>query len=350
VSEAARYPRGNVLIDVAALSLNDADRKRLLHPATAGVVLFAENFSEREQLAKLVLEIRRLRNPRLLIAVDQEGGRVQRFRDGFVRLPAARRYGDVYDNDPAEGCRLAELGGWVMAAELLAVGIDLSFAPVLDVAAVHSNVIGDRAFHHDAAAVAELAVAFARGMRLAGMATVGKHFPGHGGVAEDTHYESPVDVRSLAQLRDSDFVPYLAALRHGVLDGVMTTHVQFPDIEPCIGTFSRKFLRQLLREELDFHGPVFTDDLHMAGVADHATPVERAQQALSAGCDYLLMCRDTDAADSMLDAVQKFKLSGQFPQLSEDRLAGIVETRTRKHPAKEFSVHWQRALDQLQRI
>jgi len=340
-------PRGNVLFDVSAPELDAADRERLTHPATAGVVLFAENFTDREQLTELVADIRQIRTPPLLICVDQEGGRVQRFREGFVHLPAARRYGDIYDSDASRGCSLAELGGWVMAAELLAIGVDLSFAPVLDVAAIESNVIGDRAFHQQAAAVSELAVAYARGMRLAGMATVGKHFPGHGGVAEDTHYESPVDTRSLEQIRSCDLKPYAAALQGGVLDGVMTTHVQFPAVESCIGTFSENWLKHVLREELGFRGLVFTDDLHMAGVADHAAPAERAQRALAAGCDYLLMCRDSDAADVMLDAVSQMSSAGRFPQLNEDRLDTIVRARVSQHPSIEYPQRWQQALEQL---
>lgn len=340
-------PRGNVFFDVSAQVLDSVDRERLRHPATAGVVLFAENFADREQLIELITEIRQIRTPPLLVCVDQEGGRVQRFRDGFVRLPAARRYGDVYDSDSSRGCHLAELGGWVMAAELLAIGVDVSFAPVLDVAAVESNVIGDRAFHQHANAVAELAVAYARGMRLAGMATVGKHFPGHGGVAEDTHYESPIDTRSLDQVRSCDLKPYAAALLNGVLDGVMTTHVQFPAVEPCIGTFSENWLKQVLRDEMGFRGLVFTDDLHMAGVADHAAPAERAERALTAGCDYLLMCRDSDAADGMLEAVSQMSSTGCYRQLNEDRLDNIVRARVSQHPSIEYPHRWQYALEQL---
>lgn len=342
--------RGKVLFDVPSLALTASDRERLLHPATAGVVLFAENFESVQQLRDLIREIRQLRSPPLFIGVDQEGGRVQRFRDGFVRLPAARRYGELFDRDPQAGTQAAETGGWVMASELRAVGVDLSFAPVLDVASVQSDVIGDRAFHHEAAATARLATAFARGMRAAGMATVGKHFPGHGGVSADSHHELPVDPRPLEQIREHDLVPYRTLIEAGLLDGVMTAHVQFTSVDDSISMFSRKWIQQILRTELGFGGVLFTDDLHMAGVADYTTPTERAQRALSVGCEVLCMCRDTSAADEMLDAVLAINDGdqGSVTKTTADRLSALIQDRPVQHPADEAGQKWQRALTTLE--
>lgn len=352
MTAAVPMTRGKVLFDVASLALTASDRERLMHPATAGVVLFAENFESVQQLRDLIREIRQLRSPSLFIGVDQEGGRVQRFRDGFVRLPAARRYGELFDRDPQAGTRAAETGGWVMASELRAVGVDLSFAPVLDVASVQSDVIGDRAFHHEAAATAELATAFARGMRRAGMATVGKHFPGHGGVSADSHHELPVDPRPLKQIQQHDLVPYRAMIGAGLLDGVMTAHVQFTSVDDRISMFSEKWVQQILRTELGFGGVLFTDDLHMAGVADYTTPTERAQRALSVGCEVLCMCRDTRAADEMLDAVLAIdaKTQGTRPDATADRLSTLVQEHPAAHPADTAGQTWQLALTALEQV
>ncbi len=352
MADTVSLARGCVLFDVASIELDAVDRERLLHPAAAGVVLFAENFQSRQQVHELAIEIRQLRDPPLFIAVDQEGGRVQRFRDDFVRLPAARRYGDLFDTDPQAGLEAAGAGGWVMASELRAVGVDLSFAPVLDVAAVKSDVIGDRAFHKDATATAKLAAAFARGMREAGMATVGKHFPGHGGVAADSHHELPIDSRPLSQIRARDLLPYRTLIEAGLLDGVMTAHVQFTEVDNDISMFSSKWIQQILREQLGFGGVIFTDDLHMAGVAAYTTPTERAQRALAVGCEILCMCRDAAAADEMLDAVLACKDrpgsdATAITSSTVDRLASLVCAPTSIHPAEADAGRWQTALNQI---
>ena len=344
--------RGNVLVDVSGLCLSNDDRERLRQPATGGVVLFAENFQTREQLSALVAEIQAIRSPRLFVAVDQEGGRVQRFREEFVRLPAARRFGDIYDSDPEHGQRLAEIGGWVMASEVRAIGIDTSFAPVFDVASVASTVIGDRAFHTQTAAVTDLALAFARGMRRAGMATVAKHFPGHGGVAADSHIQSPIDKRGVDEISKTDLAPYRAAVATGLLDGVMTNHVCFSSVDNEIATFSSNWLGDVLRRDLKFKGVVFTDDLHMAGVADHAIPKERARRALTAGCDVLLMCRDSMAADEMLASVELFTNDNLYEQLRRDPLSAFVAEAPMavEHPQTQSPARWAAALDALAQI
>lgn len=344
--------RGNVLFDVPGLSLSALDRERLLHPACAGVVLFAENFATRQQLVQLVAQIKELREPPLLVAVDQEGGRVQRFREDFVRLPAARRYGDLYDLDQDSGRKAAESGGWVMASELRSAGVDLSFAPVLDVATVRSAVIGDRAFHNEASVVADLAVSFARGMRSAGMATVGKHFPGHGSVAEDSHHELPIDFRSLAEVRQQDLVPYAAAIEAGVLDGVMTAHVQFANIDENICMFSSLWIGEVLRQQLKFEGLLFTDDLHMAGVADYTTPTQRAERALAAGCEVLVMCRDTEAADEMLDAVLAMRKEPDQFDVSYTRKLNAISGHQKilEHPSILAAQQWQQARSDIDSV
>lgn len=283
-------------------SLTAGDKKRLQHPLVGGVILFSRNYAHKDQLAELTRQIHALRSPPLLVTVDQEGGRVQRFRRGFTGLPCARRYGELHDQDPNEGLMAARRMGAVMASELAAVGVDLSFAPVLDVAQADSEVIGDRAFHSDPHVVARLAGAFIAGMGEAGMAAVGKHFPGHGGVSGDSHLCLPCDHRTLAGLNACDLIPYRDLV--GSLGGVMTAHVLFDAVDEHTPTYSRLWLNEVLRGELGFKGVVFSDDLMMQGAGTVHDIVDRAGTALNAGCNMILLCSDLSSVERVLASLQ----------------------------------------------
>lgn len=285
---------GPLMIDIAGLELSALDRERLVHPLVGGVILFARNYRDPQQLATLCAAIHGLRSPALPIAIDHEGGRVQRCREGFTRLPAMRRLGELWDRDPAAARRAAADIGYLLAAELRACGVN-SLAPVLDLDWGPSGVIGDRAFHRDPAAVTELAGALIDGLRAAGMGCCGKHFPGHGWVAADSHLAIPVDERSLA-----DMAPDLQPYRHLRLDAVMPAHVIYPQVDSRPAGFSPVWIR-MLREEFAFDGVIFSDDLSMEGASVAGGMVERAEAAWSAGCDMLLVCNAPDAVASLLE-------------------------------------------------
>jgi len=306
---------GPVVLDVAGTELTPDDRRRLLHPLTGGVILFSRNYATPEQLLRLTAEIHALRSPALIIAVDHEGGRVQRFRQGFTAIPAMRELGKVWDANPQEAKHLAHEVGFVLAAELRAHGVDLSFAPVLDVDHGNSSVIGDRALHSDPQVVAELARALVQGLRQGGMSAVGKHYPGHGYVRADSHHEIPVDDRSYAEIELSDLMPFRRLIGAG-LGGIMPAHVIYPQVDYSPAGFSSIWLKKILRTELTFDGIVFSDDLSMAAASVAGGVVERARTALSAGCDMVLTCNNPAAADELLAG---FNFS--IPAVSLARLA-----------------------------
>ncbi|HEY4340840.1 MAG TPA: beta-N-acetylhexosaminidase [Steroidobacteraceae bacterium] len=282
---------GPLMIDLVGLNVLPEERDMLAHPLVGGVILFARNYANPEQLLQLTRDIHAVRSPPLLIAVDHEGGRVQRFRTGFSALPAARRIGQLFDTDRSSGLAAARSMGWLMAAELRAHGVDLSFAPTVDLDYGLNEAIGDRALHSTAEVTGQLAVAYMMGMRDAGMAATAKHFPGHGAVAADSHVSLPVDRRRLADL-DQDLAPYRLLIANG-LPGVMVAHILLPAEDAAApASLSARWIRGVLRTELNFQGAIFTDDLSMGAVAVGSGIVERCQRALTAGCDMLLVCND----------------------------------------------------------
>ena len=290
-------PLGPLMVDVGGLDLTDDDIELLALPAVGAVILFSRNFESRPQVSAMINRIKSIRNPALLIAVDQEGGRVQRFRKGFSALPAALDFGRIYDHDPDQALAMCLDTGKLMARELIEVGVDFSFAPVLDCTNSNSSVIGDRGFHHHPKVISELAGAFINGMNTAGMAAIGKHFPGHGGVIEDSHAELPVDNRTMQELDGCDLIPYKSLVDR--LGGIMTAHVHFPNIDQELPTYSPFWIQAILRKYLGFRGLIFSDDLSMKGAEGAGTPLQRTQRALQAGCDMALICNDSLAANEV---------------------------------------------------
>ncbi len=295
-------PLGVVIADVEGLCLNDSDKKRLHHPQLGGVILFARHYESVDQLCALTSEIRALRGADFIIAVDHEGGRVQRFRDGFTVLPAMRRLGNLWDADEEAALKAAKDCGYVLASELRACGVNLSFTPVLDLDYGESGVIGDRAFHRNPHIVAALAAALQRGLKEGGLASCGKHFPGHGHIRADSHHEVPVDERDYAAIEADDMLPYKQLIPAG-LSSVMPAHVIYPKVDAQPAGFSRKWIKDILRGTYRFEGVVFSDDLSMEGASVAGGYVERAVAALDAGCDMVLVCNDLANADLVLDGL-----------------------------------------------
>ena len=313
---------GPLMIDLEGTVLQPEERELLAHPSVGSVILFARNYAEPEQLTRLIADIHAVRSPALIVGVDHEGGRVQRFRAGFSKLPPLRRIGHEHDADPQAGAALARELGWLMAAELRAHGVDLSFAPCVDLDYGVSEVIGDRALHADPAVVGALAVAYQAGMRSAGMAATAKHFPGHGAVVADSHHALPVDRRRLVDL-DADIAPYRLLIANG-LAGVMVAHVLYPEVDAVPASASARWIRGILRDELRFQGVVFADDLSMVGAAAVGGIVERAERGLAAGCDVLPVCNHRPSAIAVIEglkaapdpvaALRRVRLRGRLQQ------------------------------------
>jgi beta-N-acetylhexosaminidase len=333
---------GPLMVDVAGLELTPEDREVLRHPLVGSVILFTRNYEEPEQLATLVAAIRNLRAPPLLVAVDHEGGRVQRFRSGFSVLPPARRIGQEYDLDPKQGLVMARQLAWLLAAELRAIGIDLSFAPCVDLDYGVSEIIGDRAYHSDAQVVSRLALAAVTGMREAGMAATAKHFPGHGAVVADSHLALPVDRRELADLAP-DLTPYRRLIPNN-LAAVMMAHVLFPAVDSVPASFSRRWVGDILRGELDFRGVVFADDLTMEGASAMGGVVERAEAALAAGCDVLPVCNRRESVIALLDGLKT--QPGPASQMRVLRMRGKDAPGRADLPASQL---WRQARECLAR-
>jgi beta-N-acetylhexosaminidase len=325
-------PHAPVVLDVAGLALTDDDRRRLQHPLTGGVILFARNWENRRQLTALTAEAKSLR-PDLLICVDHEGGRVQRFRsDGFTVLPPMRALGELWMRDAMRATDVATATGYVLAAELRACGVDLSFTPVLDLDHGGSTVIGDRAFHRDARVAGLLAKSLMHGLLQAGMANCGKHFPGHGHVKADSHVEIPVDPRSLKTLLADDAAPY--GWLGSSLMSVMPAHVVYSKVDSRPAGFSRRWLQDILRRQLGFHGAIFSDDLSMAGARQidgrELSYAEAGVTALQAGCDLVLLCNQSvdggAAVDTLLDDLSTAWSQGRWRRddASEVRRAALL--------------------------
>jgi beta-N-acetylhexosaminidase len=334
---------GPLMIDVDGAELSGEDRELLRHPLVGGVILFTRNYVNSEQLAALTAAIHAARAPPLIIAVDQEGGRVQRFKAGFSVLPAARRIGHEFAIAPGAGLELARRLGWLMAAELRAHGVDLSFAPCVDLDYGTSEIIGDRAFDARSAVVAQLAVAYAHGMRDAGMPATAKHFPGHGAVVADSHLALPVDRRERADLQD-DIAPYRLLIANG-LAAVMVAHVVYPAVDPLPASFSRRWITQILRGELHFQGAVFADDLSMGAAGSVGDLLTRAHRALAAGCDMLPVCNDRAGVLTLIE-----RLDPEPAPASQLRLVRMRGRDGMSVEALHTAPTWQQSREALARV
>jgi beta-N-acetylhexosaminidase len=334
---------GPLMIGIEGNALSPEERQWLLDPLACGVILFTRNFEDRAQLTALVDDIHALRSPPLLVAVDQEGGRVQRFREPFTRLPSMRELGRLYDSNRRAAVDAARSIGWLMAVELRSCGVDLSFAPVVDIDRGLAAVIGDRAFHHSAAAVAALAAAFVAGMQRAGMAATAKHFPTHAGALLDSHAELATDSRDYAELID-DLEPYRKLISAG-LPSIMVGHVVFPALDPVPASLSSWWIKTQLREDFGFTGVVISDDLGMGGVAGMGTMAERAKRALAAGCDMLLLCNEPHAVAEVLSALRGY--SDPAAQLRLMRLRGGPAPAWAELQAGEQWRHARNVLDSI---
>ena len=334
---------GPLMIDLCADSMSAEERKLITSPQVGGVILFSRNFSSVQSLVDLINEIHALRHPKLLVAIDQEGGRVQRLREGFTQLPAVKLLGDMYDNDPSRACKLAELTGWLMAVELRSIGIDFSFAPILDLNFGISQVIGDRAFHKDPEIVSILAQKYIHGMRTAGMQAVGKHFPGHGAVIADSHIDLPVDTREYQDILMEDLVPFQRMINQG-LAGIMSAHVVYEKIDKNIATYSSKWLQTVLREQMKFVGVIFSDDLSMKAANCSEEFLERTQRALNAGCDMALICNASEQACEVAEMLENY--NNPASQIRLTRMHGGKNPLS--YTALRNSEEWRKAVSKVE--
>jgi beta-N-acetylhexosaminidase len=319
---------GPLMTDFDGVELSTADRELLQHPMIGGVILFSRNYESPEQIRSLTSELHNLRQPKLLVAVDHEGGRVQRFRGRFTQLPPAAVIGDFFDEEPGPALFFAQQCGWLMATELRSVGVDFSFAPVLDIRNSKSRIIDDRAFHRDPHKLARIAHAYIKGIHQAGMPAIGKHFPGHGTVVADSHLELPVDDRSYHDISKSDLIPF--RLLATEIEGIMPAHISYPKIDNEPAGYSSIWINNILRQELGFQGLVFSDDLNMSGAATVGGVRDRADLALRAGCDVILLCNDRPGTERLLSSwahkiepltqVRLMRMHGKASSISFDEL------------------------------
>ncbi len=328
-----QLPIGPIMIDIAGTTLSQYDKEKIAHPNTGAIILFARNYEAPEQVAALNRQIKAVRKGTILIAVDQEGGRVQRFQNGFTQLPPAAAY--------ATHPKLTENAGWLMATELLSIGIDFSFAPVLDIDCGISEIIGNRSFSPDPEQTCQLSSLFRKGMRSAGMAAIGKHFPGHGAVALDSHLSLPIDERNLEEIVSKDILPFKQLITEG-LEGIMPAHVVYPSIDKLPAGFSTIWINEILRQQLGFKGAIFSDDLSMKGAASVGNFSERAQLARLAGCDMLLVCNNQTAAEQALDTTPIEKHA-----LREQRLLAMQGKTASTQQSLKKNLKWQTVSQQL---
>lgn len=334
-------PIGNLMLDLTGTTLTAEEVDLLAHPAIGGVIFFTRNYESIQQLTALVKLVRMAAQRPLLLAVDHEGGRVQRFRRQFTVLPALARLGEQYVTDPFAARQTAYRLGWLMAAELRAVDIDISFAPVLDLNYGSSQVIGDRSFHREPEIVSELAGAYINGMREAGMAATGKHFPGHGFVEADSHLAIPVDRRTQAQIMQTDVLPFARLIQQG-LNAVMPAHVIYEQVDSQPAGFSSIWLQDILRGQLGFQGVIFSDDLSMEAAGVVGGYAERAEAALAAGCDMILACNQRAGIIEILDRVKL-----QTSPASAERLTRILGQPFMNRSALLAHPYWQQAVDEI---
>lgn len=334
---------GPLMLDLSGTSLTAEEKEMLQHPAAGGIILFSRNFESPEQVTSLISEIHALREPSLLIAVDQEGGRVQRFREGFTRLPPAAWFGQLYDENPKQARSITQNVGWLMATELRSVGVDFSFAPVLDLNRGISQVIGDRAFNAMPMIVAELAQSWMTGVHEAGMAAVGKHFPGHGGVLEDSHEALPVDRRRPEDVMMEDLLPFQRMIEYG-LEAIMPAHVIYEQSANELAGFSYFWLQDVLRKRLGFQGVIFSDDLTMAAAGEAGNYPDRADAALAAGCDMVLVCNNHKGAAQVLESLSTYSNpTGQM------RLVRMHGRKPIGHEEMRLDPRWKSAVDIIAR-
>ena len=310
---------GPIMMDVLGASLTEEDKELLSHPLVGGLILFTRNFQSPEQLSELVKNIRLFAQKPLLIAVDHEGGRVQRFREGFSTIPAMGKLFDYANENIVAAQKLAKQSGALMALEVQGVGIDISFAPVLDINGI-SDVIGLRSFHQQPEIIKPLASAFIEGMHSVGMKATGKHFPGHGSVQADSHVDLPIDDRSYQEISSIDLLPFQQLISEGRVDALMPAHVIYPDVDDKSVGFSRIWLQDILREQLKFSGVIFSDDLSMEAASSIGGYVERSEAAQDAGCDMLLLCNNRSA---LINVIDNAKL--QHNKISEQRVVNMLK-------------------------
>lgn len=332
---------GPVMLDVQSTSLSQEDKEIIQHPLVGGLILFTRNYQSHEQIADLNQQIRVAAKKPMLIAVDHEGGRVQRFRDGFSLIPAMGKLWKMSDANLDLAKELAKQSAILMALEVQAVGIDISFAPVLDINNI-SDVIGDRSFHQQPQYVTELAEAFINGLHQVGMKATGKHFPGHGSVKADSHVDLPIDTRSKAEIFQQDLMPFQQLIAKQKVDALMPAHVIFPDVDSQAVGFSRYWLQDILREKLGFNGVIFSDDLSMQGAASAGGYVERAEAAQDAGCDMLLLCNNRDGCVDVLDNANISNLS-----ISSERLKTLLKKDNNHWSSLKSNTSWQHASQYL---